>query len=177
MQLFWRKGYSATSIEDLVETLHMSRSSLYDTFGDKRTLFLEALKLYSRAVISRMSQALDESPSAIAGIQTIFDGFIADVGSDAGAMGCFMVNSVAELAPYDADVTEIAAAYTETMQRLLAEKLAHTASQNIVTTKQTPEQLAAYVFNMIQGLRILIKSGATREQVQAISAITLQSLL
>jgi len=45
-----------------------------------------------------------------------------------------------------------------------------------VTKKQTPEQLAAYVFNMIQGIRILIKSGVTREQVQAISDMTLNSL-
>ena len=51
MRLFWRKGYAATSVEDLTETLHLSRSSLYDTFGDKRTLFLEALKFYSERVI------------------------------------------------------------------------------------------------------------------------------
>jgi len=46
LQLFWRKGYSATSVEDLSSALHLSRSSLYATFGDKRTLFLAALRLY-----------------------------------------------------------------------------------------------------------------------------------
>ncbi len=139
-------------------------------------MFLEALKLYSEGVISRVARTLNESPSPMAGIQTLFDEMTAGVGSKAGAMGCFMVNSVAELAPYDSDVTEIAAAYSDALQRLLTEALTPAAVPGTVTRKQTPEQLAAYVFNAMQGIRILIKSGATREQVQAISAITLNSV-
>jgi TetR/AcrR family transcriptional regulator, transcriptional repressor for nem operon len=176
MRLFWRKGYAATSVEDLIETLHLSRSSLYDTFGDKRTLFLEALKLYSDRVISATARTLNASPSPIAGIQTVFDELIAGAGSETGALGCFMVNSVAELVPYDPDVTEIATTYTDSLQRLLTKVLKEARSQNMVTKVQAPEQLAAYIFNMIQGMRVLIKSGATREQVQAISDITLKSL-
>jgi len=159
-----------------VETLHLSRSSLYNTFGDKRTLFLEALNLYSQQVISRTARTLDRSPSPMAGIQTLFDELTAEAGSETGAMGCFMVNSVAELVPYDPDVTDIAVAYSDALQRLLTEALTQGALQGAVTRKQTPKQLAAYVFNAMQGIRILIKSGATRKQVQAISAITLNSL-
>jgi TetR/AcrR family transcriptional repressor of nem operon len=176
MRLFWRKGYAATSVQDLIETLHLSRSSLYDTFGDKRTLFIEALKLYSERVISSTARTLNESPSPIAGIQKVFDDLVAGAGSETGALGCFMVNSVAELVPYDPDITKIATRYADALQRLFTTVLTQARSQDMLTKKQTPEQLAAYVFNMIQGIRILIKSGATREQVQAISAITLQSL-
>ena len=176
MRLFWRKGYAATSVEDLIKTLHLSRSSLYDTFGDKRTLFIEALKLYSERVISSTARTLNESPSPITGIQKVFDDLVAGAGSETAALGCFMVNSVAELVPYDPDVTKIATTYADALQRLFTTVLKQARSQHMLTYKQTPEQLAAYVFNMIQGIRILIKSGATREQVQAISAITLQSL-
>jgi TetR/AcrR family transcriptional repressor of nem operon len=176
MRLFWRKGYAGTSVEDLINTLHLSRSSLYDTFGDKRTLFLEALKLYSEKVLSATVRTLNESPSPIVGIQKVFDDLIAGIGSETGALGCFMVNSVAELVPYDPDVTEIATKYADSLQQLFTTVLTEARSQNLVTKKQTPEQFAAYVFNMIQGIRVLIKSGATREQVQAISDITLNSL-
>ena len=176
MRLFWRKGYAATSVEDLIETLHLSRSSLYDTFGDKRTLFLEALKLYSQRVLGATARTLDESPSPIAGIQKVFDDLSASAGSETGTLGCFMVNSVAELVPYDPDVTEIAAAYADSLQGLLTTVLKVARSQNLVTKKQTPEQFTIYLFNMIQGIRILIKSGATREQIQTISTITLKSL-
>ena len=176
MRLFWRKGYAGTSIEDLTRTLNLSRSSLYDTFGDKRTLFLEALKFYSERVLAATTQTLNESSSPIAGIQKVFDDLVASIGSETGALGCFMVNSVAELVPYDPDVTEIATTYSESIQKLFAAVLTQAKSQNILTEKQTPQQLAAYVFNAVQGIRILIKSGATKKQVQSISAITLQSL-
>jgi len=176
MRLFWRKGYAGTSVEDLTGTLNLSRSSLYDTFGDKRSLFLEALKLYSERVLGATAQVLNESPSPMAGIQKVFDDLIAGVGSETGALGCFMVNSVAELVPYDPDVTEIATKYADSLQQLFTTVLTEARSQNLAIKKQTPEQFAAYVFNMIQGIRVLIKSGATREQVQAISDITLNSL-
>jgi TetR/AcrR family transcriptional repressor of nem operon len=176
LQLFWRKGYSATSVEDLSSALHLSRSSLYNTFGDKRTLFLEALRLYSERVMSQTARTLKEAPSPLAGIQALFDALTVGVGRETGAMGCFMVNAVAELVPYDPDVTEIAVAYSDSLQRLLAEALAQGALQHMVTSKQTPKQLAAYLFNAMQGIRIIIKSGATREQVDAVSAITLKSL-
>ena len=72
MRLFWRKGYAATSIEDLTETLHLSRSSLYDTFGDKRALFLEALQLYSERVLGATARTLNESASPLAGTSLVF---------------------------------------------------------------------------------------------------------
>src|SRR6185369_11899667 len=109
MRLFWRKRYAGTSVEDLTGTLNLSRSSLYATFGDKRTLFLESLRFYSGRVLDATARMLNESPSPIVGIQKVFDDLIASTGSETGALGCFMVNSVAELVPYDPDVTEIAA--------------------------------------------------------------------
>lgn len=176
MQLFWRQGYSATSVDDLSGALHLSRSSLYATFGDKRTLFLKALTLYSERVIGRTAQTLKEAPTPLAGVQALFDAVTSEVDSEAGYLGCFMVNSVAELVPYDPDVTAIAAAYSTSFQRLLAETLAHATQQQLVGGKQTPTQLAAFLFNALQGMRILIKSGATHEQVSAASLLTLKIL-
>ena len=176
MRLFWRKGYAATSVEDLTEALHVSRSSLYDTFGDKRTLFLEALKFYSQRVISITEQTIKTSSSPIAGIQVILEGLIDGIGQEPGSLGCFMVNSVAELVPYDQDVTKLATEYADSIQRLLKTALTEARAQNLATKKQTSEQLTAYVYNTIQGMRVLIKAGATREQMQSISDITLKSL-
>jgi TetR/AcrR family transcriptional repressor of nem operon len=176
MRLFWRKGYAATSIEDLTEALHLSRSSLYDTFGDKRTLFLEALKFYSERVISITEHTLKTSSSPIAGIQAIFAGLIYGIGQEPGSIGCFMVNSIAELVPYDPDVTKLAEEFADGFQQLLKTALTEASVQKIVTKKQTPEQFAAYVYNTIQGMRVLIKAGATREQLQTIGDITLKSL-
>jgi len=176
MRLFWRKGYAATSVEDLTETLQVSRSSLYDTFGDKRTLFLEALKFYGERVISITEHTLRASSSPIAGIQAIFDGLIDGIGQEPGSLGCFMVNSVAELVPYDPDVAKLATEYADSMQQLLKTTLIEANEKKRATKKHSPEQFAAYVYNAIQGMRVLIKAGATREQMQAIRDITVKSL-
>ena len=87
-----------------------------------------------------------------------------------------MVNSVAELVPYDPDVTKLAEEFADGLQQLLKTALTEASVQKIVTRRQTPEQFAAYVYNTIQGMRVLIKVGATREQMQTISNITLKSL-
>ena len=176
MRLFWRKGYAATSVEDLTETLHLSRSSLYDTFGDKRTLFLEALKFYSERVISITEHTLKTSSSPIAGIKAVLDGLIDGIGQEPGSLGCFMVNSVAELVPYDPDVSKLATEFAASLQQLLKTTLIEANGQKIGAKQQTPEQFAAYVYNTIQGMRVLIKAGAPREQMRAISDITLKSL-
>ena len=173
MRLFWRKGYAATSVEDLTKALHLSRSSLYDTFGDKRRLFLEALKFYSERVISITEHTLKTSSSPIAGIHAIFEGLIDGIGQEPGSLGCFMVNSVAELVPYDPDVTKLATEFADGLQQLLQTALTEASVQKIVTKKQTPEQFATYVYNTIQGMRILMKAGASREQMEAIKDICL----
>lgn len=176
MQLFWRKGYEATSVDDLSQTLHLSRSSLYDTFGDKHTLFLETLKFYSDRVIGVTEQTLKTSSSPIAGIRAIFDRLIDGVGQGPGRVGCFMVNSIAELVPYDPDVTKLVEEFADGYQQLLKMALTEASAQKIVIKKQTPEQFAVYVYNTIQGMRVLVKAGASREQLQTISDITLKSL-
>ena len=176
LQLFWRNGYSATSVDDLSSTLHLSRSSLYATFGDKRTFFLEALRFYRAQVISRTARTVQEAPSPLAGIHALFDDLAAGAGNERGAMGCFMINSVAELVPYDPDVTEIARSYSQAVQGILADAVAHAAAQQVLRSDHTPAQLAVYLFNALQGIRILLKSGATREQVDAVCAMTLKSL-
>jgi len=154
-----------------VAGLGLSRSSLYGTFGDKRSLFLEALQRYSAAVIARTARTLAEAPSAAAGVQTLFDELAAGAGGPSGALGCFMVNSVAELAPHDPQVRALAASYNAAMQQLLAAALARSGART-----PPPEALAAFVFNALQGVRLLLKAGASREQVQTIGALTVASL-
>jgi TetR/AcrR family transcriptional repressor of nem operon len=156
--------------------MDLSRSSFYDSFGDKRTLFLKVLALYSARVIQRTAQTLSEDLSPTAALKKVFDDLAAGAESDTGTMGCFMVNSVAELVPYDADVAKLATAYNLEMTGLLSKVLARGVKDKTVTRKQTPQQLAMYLFNTMQGIRILIKAGATRAQVEEISILTLNAL-
>jgi TetR/AcrR family transcriptional repressor of nem operon len=179
MQVFWQKGFAATSVEDLVDALGLSRSSLYDTFGDKRNLFLTVLRQYSDQVIGRMRAVMQRSPTPVAAVKMIMADLLASANTAQGAKGCFMVNSVAELAPFDPEVTQIAAEYATAVQSLLAQGFADARSgrsDGEPVPGPTPEQLATYVFNTMQGMRLLIKTGTPREQLQPIVDLTLQSL-
>ena len=98
MDVFWQQGYEATSTDDLVRAIGIGRQSMYDTFGDKHQLYLEALQLYEANTGAALFKRLYEAPSPFAAvcdyILSIADGTAAD-----RARGCFFVNATTELAP------------------------------------------------------------------------------
>src|SRR6201990_3023610 len=93
VDLFWQNGYHATSAQHLVDALGISRSSLYDTYTDKRTLFLKALKQYqdknTKALVGFANRAMDGEQA----IRDIFMGIIEESAVDDLNKGCFMVNT------------------------------------------------------------------------------------
>ncbi|HEY4337415.1 MAG TPA: helix-turn-helix domain-containing protein, partial [Puia sp.] len=76
VDLFWRNGYHATSAQQLVDTLGISRSSLYDTYTDKRTLFLKALKQYQDRNAKALIQYVNQATDAEQGVRGIFLGIL-----------------------------------------------------------------------------------------------------
>ena len=73
MQVFWRKGYDATSLDDLVEAMGIPRQSLYRTFTDKHTLFLRALEYYDQNVTSVILGILSAEAPAIENLRNVFE--------------------------------------------------------------------------------------------------------
>ena len=71
--VFWENGYAATSVQDLVDRMGINRFSLYDTFGDKRALYLAALDHYQRKRGERLIRVLEETPDGLAAIRAYFD--------------------------------------------------------------------------------------------------------
>ena len=105
MQVFWHKGYEATSMEDLLSAMDINRGSLYATFGDKRELFLKAMDLYCTGggVGSRLS-ILSQTGPALPLIRQ-FIGAMLEFGlSDPLRRGCMMTNTLVELAPHEKDI-------------------------------------------------------------------------
>src|SRR5215469_11280107 len=76
MQVFWAKGYEATSLDDLCEATGLSRSSLYGTFGDKHDLLLRSLERYSERGSARIAATLEEAPSLREGLMQLLSEFI-----------------------------------------------------------------------------------------------------
>src|SRR5580700_1977514 len=76
MSVFWRKGYAATSTGDLLRAMNIGRQSMYDTFGDKHLLYLEALEKYQRESVAENIRRLRSTASPLAGIEAFVIGIL-----------------------------------------------------------------------------------------------------
>ncbi|MDF2566341.1 MAG: transcriptional regulator, TetR family, partial [Massilibacillus sp.] len=104
MELFWKQGYEKTSLSDLVEHMGIHRRSLYDTFGDKHTLFLKTIDFYGEIIKARLTSEILRAETAKQAIQCIFD--LTIEGNDDRPLGCLFVNAATELAPLDKEIEE-----------------------------------------------------------------------
>src|ERR1700761_2231349 len=96
MELFWLKGYNGTSPQDLLDTLGLSRSSLYRTFKDKHTLFMKALAYYQEFSTAEIKKVIDPADSVKEAIRKVLEFITDSVVSDQLHKGCFMLNSEIE---------------------------------------------------------------------------------
>ena len=120
LALFWRKGYQATSLADLLAAMDISRSSFYAAFTDKRSLFIECLDLFSARTLEMLHQARAEMPPVDA-LQSFFErNFVGAHGAGAvrGHWGCMLVNTVLEMAGVDDDLAARASHHLGEMQRI-----------------------------------------------------------
>src|SRR5436189_3978301 len=98
MEVFWTRGYERASIQDLVEHMGINRQSIYDTFGDKHTLFLQALDRYREIESRKVFAQLDRPGSVKKNLRLLFEGAVEKALSEEGRRGCFVGNSISELA-------------------------------------------------------------------------------
>jgi len=106
MNCFWAQGYEQTSVRDLAERMGITGASLYNAFGDKRSLYRRAFVHYLAQTVRDRVARLEQLPPATA-IRTFFDEIIERSVSDAQRRGCMLVNAALELAPYDADIQKL----------------------------------------------------------------------
>ena len=97
METFWRRGYEATSIDDLVAATGVKRGSLYNAFGDKEALFLAAFERYRQRVLTPIADALD-NPDALAGIEAMVETQLRIAAGTDGPCGCLVINTAMETA-------------------------------------------------------------------------------
>ncbi len=176
VNLFWKKGYNATSAQDLVEELGISRSSLYDTYGDKYQLFKNSLlqyrKNFSRAMIAMIEKSDDYEKT----IKEVLQFVITESIQEKCSKGCFMVNTSIELAPHNTEIAEIVNSNMKDVEDaffLLIEKGQATGQ---FSKNHSARALARFIFNAISGLRVASKSGVDKKVFDDVVKVTLSVL-
>ncbi|TYP97089.1 TetR family transcriptional regulator [Sphingobacterium allocomposti] len=176
MELFWQKGYNATSAQDLVDNLGISRSSMYDTYGDKHSLFLKALELYRRERIDPVIKGLTTADDIEAYVRSIFKTVKAEAVEPAEPTGCFMVNSAVELATVDSDVRTIANAIMRDTEEALYNAIQKGQDEGIFTTAFPARALGRFVLNSLNGFRVTMKFDASERMFDDIVDVCLSVL-
>jgi len=174
MAVFWLKGYAATSTSDLLDAMQIGRQSMYDTFGDKRALYLEALKHYSDSSVSELLQAL-QGASALDGLANMLFTFAARPARD-NAKGCMGVNAICEFGQSDDEVNALRDASGEMLNSAVAQVLRDAVAAGEVAADLDIALAVAFVASTLSGMKVSAKAGATPEVLHAIAAMAIKAL-
>jgi TetR/AcrR family transcriptional repressor of nem operon len=173
LELFWRQGYEGTSMQDLVLHMGISRSSLYDTFGDKRGLFLAVLAYYEQEMVSPLLAPLQQPGATRERIQQVFRHEIVMALTDQLRQGCLMCNTAVELGSHDPDITAHVASNLARIEAAFAAALTHAYTSKEIQTPHPPRTLARYFTNALVGLRVQAKILPSRATLDEIVEVTL----
>lgn len=159
LELFWRRGYEATSMADLVEHLGIGRASIYATFGNKHELYLKALERYSALQDPRLLAELSQPGPALPAVRAVVRRFGSEAASDdARLSGCFITNTAAELGPHDEAAARRVERSWEHIETLLHSALVRAQAQGELPQDRDPLALARMLLTLMQGLRVVGKA-------------------
>jgi TetR/AcrR family transcriptional repressor of nem operon len=176
IRLFWQKGYNGTSMQDLVDGLGISRSSIYDTFGDKHQLYLKALSTYRQNQVNIRNQILNAPVPAKTAIRQLMDLTIDQMIRDKQHKGCFLVNSAVETAPHDKETSAIVCQNDQDVENAFYEVVKRGQANGEIAGRQDPRAIARFLFNNIVGIQVAGKSATDKAAFDDIISLTLSVL-
>ncbi|GAA3244058.1 TetR/AcrR family transcriptional regulator [Streptomyces sp. NPDC057386] len=176
LELFWERGYEATSMADLVQHLGIGRASIYATYGNKRDLYLKALDRYGELHCTPLTRELSEPGPALPAVRAVVRRFAAEAADDTcRARGCLVTNTAAELAPHDRDAAHRVELSWTNLETLLHSALLRAQAQGELPKERDPRALARMLLVLLQGLRVVGKASSDPARVRdaAEQALTL----
>ncbi|MFB5269974.1 TetR/AcrR family transcriptional regulator [Paenibacillus enshidis] len=173
IQLFWEQGYEKTSMQELVEKMGIHRRSIYDTFGDKHALFMQALKRYEAIQNKKMRILVEKQEPVKELIRQFFETTLKQKGDP---QGCFIVNSGVELGLLDPEVSSFVEESYSTTEKLLCNLILSGQQTGEVKAQLDPEVLSHYFMNAWLGLRTMVKTATNQEKLSGIINTTLSIL-
>ncbi|HXP02291.1 MAG TPA: TetR/AcrR family transcriptional regulator [Luteibacter sp.] len=164
VSVFWRKGYEGTSMKDLVDEMGVHKRSMYDTYGDKRSLFLKAVARYAEHEEEAQRDLVRHAASPLHALRELLGSSI-HVGADQPP-GCLMVNCATELAPHDAQVAARVREHFQFAERLLTEVIRAGQADGTMRKAMEPADAGRLIFNMWLGVRVQVRAGVAKAQLE-----------
>ena len=174
--MFWEHGYHATSVQDLMKAAGVQKQSLYCAFGDKRSLFLKCLNLYTKQTLFEIQRMLNEADSAVEGIESVMRFVCQAPDSKNCPPGCLMANTALELGLKDLAVAEEIRRMFRGVEKMLTAAVRKAQAQGKISKNLNCVAIARGLANTISGIRVLEKTGASRQQVRMVVETALAAI-
>jgi len=156
LNIFWAKGFEATSMQELVNAMGVNRASMYQTYGNKNELYSAAVDRYIVSSLSNIKESLEVAASPLGSLQQLFTQFIEQ--SFNKMSGCFMGNTAAELGPHNVVIAEKVRDFWAQFEDVICNTLESAIERNEIPQNVDITKLASFINSTLQGL--LIKSKA-----------------
>ncbi len=174
LYLFWLKGYGATSMRDLLDGMGIGRGSFYDTFGDRRALFLAVLERFEEARTGWMDEALEGT--GVEGIEEVFRRTVEGMTGSEPRRGCLLANTAVELAPRDPEVADRISRHVRRTEEAFAGALVRAQEMGEIPAGRDPRSLARFLVSNLHGLRVLARAGTDRRTLEDAARVALEAL-
>jgi TetR/AcrR family transcriptional regulator, transcriptional repressor for nem operon len=173
--IFCDHGFEGTSTDALLDGMGISRQSLYDTFGDKRRLYLEALQRYVDDNVGSQIAVLNASSAPLKGVEAVLLA-MASKAAIAGAPGCMGIGAICEFGQSDAEVSALIAASGKRLSSALERRLAEAKTKGETGKDVDPRAAAQFIKATITGMKVAARGGATADTLHNIARMALRSL-
>jgi TetR/AcrR family transcriptional repressor of nem operon len=175
VDVFWSKGYEKTSLDDLMAAMSIGRQSLYDTFGDKRALYLSALDEYRTSTQSAMKALFNSGHP----VQECFGAILHGICDESRAdheRGCLLLSANLERNLEDKDVATLVRRNQSEVEAIFETALRAGQSRGELGADKDPAALANFLLATIQGMRQLARAASDRPALRRIAGVALSTL-
>ena len=170
MEAFWARGYEVTSLNDLLDCMQIQRASLYNAFGDKHSLFLDALRRYDTIHRRAGIEKLLKMPSPRQAILGYFEDVVTAVVAHGARNGCFLINTALELSPHDPEVAEVVRkAFHHTEHKFFRKMIEKGRAMGEIDKSVVPTSTARALLGLLIGLLVLARSRPEKLLLQSIA--------
>ncbi len=176
MGVFWRHGYGATSMDDLLSAMGIAKSSLYQAFGGKRQLFERCMQRYQDGFTQYLRKHLDAAPSGRGFIAAFLNSALEEARTPGGPRGCLVMNTANEFAQRDPAMLEAVRMGIERFKAVLHEAVLRAQREGDIDPARDASTLASFLVTSMSGLKTMAKAGADEQTLKGVIEVVLHAL-
>jgi TetR/AcrR family transcriptional regulator, transcriptional repressor for nem operon len=175
VEVFWESGYERASLDALMDKMGVARQSLYDTFGDKRALYLKALERYRDRNQAYLREILEGDRAVKKAFARILSDLIEGSRRE-HERGCLLLSANVELAAHDEEVAKLLRENQAAVEEIFARALRRARKRGEINAKKDPDALARYFATTVQGMRATARLDHDRKALKSVATIALAAL-